>query len=160
MPLCCKDLPGMEYMLSPTDAVRWRNLIAYAWVIRYKGFPETLSLFRKMHWIKEDGSTKGKGGGKRRRSRAKEDQGRGGWMSLYTEGGKLKVYPKLTSLKHWRERFFWVGVPAEFPLRCQWTKPRPRMEHIPDRGLSGREKQAFDFFTATSIHPLKGKRGY
>lgn len=44
----------------------WRNLIAYAWVVRYKGFPEILNLFRKLHWIEEDGSAKGKGKGKQR----------------------------------------------------------------------------------------------
>ena len=72
-------------------------------------------------------------------------------MSLYTKAGKLMVYPKLASLKHWRERFFWVQVPADFPLRRQWTKSRPRMEHILDRGLTRREKEAFDFFEAASI---------
>ena len=60
----------------------------------------------------------------------------GGWMSLYTKANKLTVYPKLTSLKHWRERFFWVQVPADFPLRHHWKKLRPRMEHIPDQGLT------------------------
>lgn len=41
-----------------------RNLIAYTWVVRYNRFSKTLNLFRKLHWIKEDGSAKGKGKGK------------------------------------------------------------------------------------------------
>lgn len=39
-------------------------MIAYAWVIWYKGFPETINLFRKLIWIKEDGSVNGKGVGR------------------------------------------------------------------------------------------------
>ena len=62
----------------------WCNLIAYAWVIRYKGFPKTLNLFRKLHWIKEDGSARVKGSCTG--SQADDKQGRGGWMSLYTKG--------------------------------------------------------------------------
>lgn len=78
-------------------------------------------------------------------------------MSLYTKGGKLMVYPKLTSLKHWRPRFFSVNVPSDFPLHLQWTKPRPRMEHIHDRGLTPREKEVIHFFEASSIPTLKGE---
>lgn len=44
----------------------WRNLIAYAWNIWCKKFPKTLNVFRKLHWIKEDGSAKGKGVGRER----------------------------------------------------------------------------------------------
>lgn len=39
----------------------WRNLITYAWDVGYNGFPETLNLFRKLDWIKEDSSAKGVG---------------------------------------------------------------------------------------------------
>lgn len=134
--------------------------MAYAWAIRYMGFPETLNLFRKPHWIKEDGSAKGKGAGKKKRSRSDEVEGQGGWMSLYTKAGKLTVYPKLTSLKHWRERFFRVQVPADFPLRRQWTKPHPRMEHILDRGLTCQEKRPSTFFRPHPYRPLKALRKY
>lgn len=34
--------------------------------------------------------------------------------------------------------------------------PRPRIEHIPDQGLTRREKEAFDFFEAASIPASKG----
>lgn len=105
-PFIVKIFRAWTICLSQLTSLGWRNMIAYAWVIRYKGFPETQNLFHKLHWIKEDGSTKGKGKGKRKRSRGGDDQGRGGWMSLYTKTGKLTVYPKLTSLKHWKERFF------------------------------------------------------
>ena len=32
------------------------------------------------------------------------------------------------------------------------------MEHIPDRGMSGQEKEAYDFFTATTILAQKGNK--
>lgn len=38
----------------------WRNLITYAWIVHFKKFLETLSLFQKLHWLKGDNSTKGK----------------------------------------------------------------------------------------------------
>ena len=79
-------------------------------------------------------------------------------MSLYTKADNLTVYPKLKSLKQWRLRFLWVKVPSAFPLRRQWTNPRPRMEHIPGRGLIHWEKEAFDFFEASSIPTHVGKK--
>lgn len=32
--------------LAQLTPLGWWNLMAYAWVVRYKGFPETLNLFR------------------------------------------------------------------------------------------------------------------
>lgn len=43
-------------------------------------------------------------------------------------------------------------------MRRQWTKPRPRMEHIPDCGLTRREKEAFNFFEVSSIPARVGKK--
>lgn len=136
-PFFAKVFQAWNICLAQLAPLGWRNLLAYAWAVRYKWFPKTLNLFHKLHWIKEDGSAKSKGARKRKRTRSDEVEGRGGWMSFYTKAGKL------TSLKHWRERFLWVQVPADFPLRRKWTKPCPRMEHIPDRGLTRREKEAF-----------------
>lgn len=157
-PFFVKVFKAWNICLAQLTPLGWRNLMAYAWVVRYKGFPETLNLFRKLHWIKEDGSAKGKGAGKKRKSRDDELEGRGGWMSIYTKAGKLTVYPKPSSLKLWRGRFFWVRVPDDFPLRRQWTKPRSRMEHIRDRGLTRRERVAFDYFASDSIPALRGKK--
>lgn len=66
----------------------------------YKKFPETLNLFRKLHWIKEDSSAKGKDMGKKKKSKADKELAQGGWMSMYTKGNKLTVYPKITDLKN------------------------------------------------------------
>lgn len=105
-PFIAKIFEAWNISLSQLTSLGWRNLIAYAWTVLYKKFPQTLNLFRKLHWIKEDGSAKGKGGGKRKRYRAENELAQGGWMSLYTKGGKLTVYHKLTSLKQRRPRFF------------------------------------------------------
>lgn len=132
-PFIVKIFKAWNICLSKLTSLEWRNLIAYSWTIHYKRFHETLNLFWKLHWIKEDDSAKGKGMGKKKRSKADKELGQGGWISMYTKGDKLMVYHKLTSLNQWRPRFFWVRVPDDFPLCRYWTKPRSRMEQIPDR---------------------------
>lgn len=93
-PFVVKIFQAWNNCLAQLTPLGWRNLIGYAWVIRYMGFHENLNLFRKLHWIKEDGSVKVKGKGKRKRRRDDDDdQGQGSWMSLYTKGGKLTVCP-------------------------------------------------------------------
>lgn len=83
-----------------------------------------------------------------------------GCHCIRTKAGKLTVYPKLTFLKHWRDMFFWVQVPADFPFHRQWTKPCLQMEHIPDRGLTRREKEAFDSSRPHPYWPPKALREY
>lgn len=77
-PFIFEIFQAWNIFLSQLKWLGWRNLIAYAWTIRFRRFPETLNLLRKLHWIKEDGSAKGKGGWKKKRSRTDEDQGRAG----------------------------------------------------------------------------------
>lgn len=67
-PFIVKIFQAWNICLSQLTPLVWRNLIAYAWMIRYKRFPETLILFRNLHRIKEDGFAKAKGGRKRKRS--------------------------------------------------------------------------------------------
>lgn len=60
-PFIVNILQAWNIYLAKLGSLGWRNLIAYAWVVRYKGFPETLNLFRKLHWIKEDSYVKSRG---------------------------------------------------------------------------------------------------
>lgn len=69
-PFIVKIFKVCNICLSQITPLGWRNFIAYSWTFRYKRFPETLNLFWKLYWIKEDGSAKGKGMGKRKRSTA------------------------------------------------------------------------------------------
>lgn len=71
-PFIVKIFRAWNICLALLTSLGCRNLIAYAWVVWYKGFPKTLNMFRKLHWIKEDGSAKEKGTGKRKKSRTDE----------------------------------------------------------------------------------------
>lgn len=65
-PFILKIFQAWNICLSQSTPLGWRNLVAYVWMVRFKRFPETLNLFRKLYWIKEDSSAKGKGGGKKK----------------------------------------------------------------------------------------------
>ena len=61
-----------------------RNLIAYIWVLRFLDFPPSINLFRHIHWLKKNGSSR-----------------LTGWWSLMMADKKMTVQPKMTSLKGW-----------------------------------------------------------
>lgn len=48
-PFIIKIFRAWNIYLAQLTSLGWCNLIAYAWVVRYKGFPETLNLFHKVH---------------------------------------------------------------------------------------------------------------
>lgn len=58
-----------------------RNIVAYVWVCRYLGFPKTLNLFQRLHWLRKNGYAEK------------------GWSSLMTVKDKMTVYPKMSGLK-------------------------------------------------------------
>ncbi|XP_057247061.1 uncharacterized protein LOC130589645 [Beta vulgaris subsp. vulgaris] len=89
-------LNAFNVCLAQLTPLAVRNLIAYIWVIRFLDFPPTLNLFRHLHWLKKNGSSR-----------------LAGWWSLMTADKKMTVQPKMTSLKGWQDAFFWVRVPDD-----------------------------------------------
>lgn len=51
-PFIVQVVKAQNIGLSHITLSEWRKLIAYAWTVRYKRFPETLNLYRKFHRIK------------------------------------------------------------------------------------------------------------
>ncbi|KNA25520.1 hypothetical protein SOVF_005930 [Spinacia oleracea] len=100
---------------------------------------KTINLFRELIWLKRY-------------------QKKSGWWSFYTRAGKMTVYPKLSNCHGWEIKFYWLRVPSDFPLRTQFSVPRPHMEHYPDRELGFREKRAYRFVSYnrvdTGLHTL------
>lgn len=84
-----------------------RTVVAYVWLYLFKQWPLTLNLFKRLMWLKKDGET--------------------GWLSIYNARKRKNVHPPLTRCKDWQDRFYFVQVPEEFPLRRTFCKPRPRM---------------------------------
>lgn len=127
-----KILKAFNICLAQLTPLAVRTLIAYVWVDRYLGYSESLNLFRRLHWLLHNSSTEK------------------GWWSLITAKDKMIVYPKMTGLKGCQGAFYWLTVPANFPLRRHITKPYPRMDDLPSYGLSKTEQEAFDYFECES----------
>ena len=127
-PVLVKILKAFSVCLAQLTPLAMRNLIAYVWVCRYLGFPETLNLFHRLNWLRQKGYAEK------------------GWWSLTTAEDKMTVYPKMSGLKGWQGAFYWRTGPTDFPLRRHFTKMFPRMEDVPSYDLSEAEQGAFDYF--------------
>lgn len=68
------------------------------------------------------------------------------WWSLTIADKKLIVHPKVSGLKGWQDAFFWLRVPEDFPVCCQFSYPRPHMEYLPSVSLTMEELMASDYF--------------
>ncbi|XP_057250593.1 uncharacterized protein LOC130591335 [Beta vulgaris subsp. vulgaris] len=124
-------LKAFNVCLAQLTPLAIRNIIAYIWVVRFLDFPQTLNLFRHLHWLKKNGSSR-----------------LAGWWSIMTADKKMTVQPKMTSLKGWQDAFFWVRVPDDFPVRRHFTEPAPHMELLPLKPLTKEELVAYDYFAS------------
>uniref|UniRef100_A0A803MHT3 Uncharacterized protein n=1 Tax=Chenopodium quinoa TaxID=63459 RepID=A0A803MHT3_CHEQI len=112
-------------------------VISLIWVLIYKNFPLTLNLFRRLITLKRDGKSEG-------------------WWSLYTASHKFTVNPKLSSCKGWQDKFFFMSVPEDFPIRRTFFRPHPHFGHIAERELGPQEQKACDYFDAVRVN-IDGK---
>ncbi|KMT17290.1 hypothetical protein BVRB_2g039880 [Beta vulgaris subsp. vulgaris] len=102
---------------------------SYRLLVQAEG--STLNLFRHLHWLKKNGSSR-----------------LAGWWSIMTADKKMTVQPKMTSLKGWQDAFFLVRVPDDFPVRRHFTEPAPHMELLPLKPLTKEELVAYDYFAS------------
>ena len=51
-------LNAFNVCLAQLTPLAVRNLIAYIWVIRFFNFPPSINLFRHIHWLKKNGSSR------------------------------------------------------------------------------------------------------
>ncbi|KAK9689615.1 hypothetical protein RND81_09G071400 [Saponaria officinalis] len=73
-----------------------RTMVVWTWVCLFKEWEPSIDVFRSLHFLKMGtGSSEG-------------------YWSLYTEPGFCTSYPKLTSVKDWRERWLFVQPPTPF----------------------------------------------
>ncbi|KAK9741371.1 hypothetical protein RND81_03G100800 [Saponaria officinalis] len=73
-----------------------RTMMAWTWVCLFKGWELSVDVFRSLHYLKM-----GTGPSE-------------GYRSLYTESSYCTSYPKLTSVKGWRERWLFIRSSAPF----------------------------------------------
>uniref|UniRef100_A0A803MN41 Uncharacterized protein n=1 Tax=Chenopodium quinoa TaxID=63459 RepID=A0A803MN41_CHEQI len=85
-----------------------------------------------LHWIKRDCQSEG-------------------WWSIYTAPRKFTVNRKLSSCKGWQDKFFFMRVPDDYPLRRTFFNPHSHFDSIADRGLGIQERKAFDYFGIEEI---------
>ncbi|KAK9688963.1 hypothetical protein RND81_09G025000 [Saponaria officinalis] len=73
-----------------------RTMVAWTWVCLFKGWELLVDIFHSLHYLKM-----GTGPSER-------------YWSLYTDSGYCTSYPKLTSVKGWRERWLLIRSSAPF----------------------------------------------
>lgn len=66
-------------------------------------------------------------------------------MGRLSSPKRKTVHPPLCSCKDWQDRFYFVQVHEEFPLRRTFCKPLPRTGQYNQRGLGRREKKAYKY---------------
>uniref|UniRef100_A0A803MY36 Uncharacterized protein n=1 Tax=Chenopodium quinoa TaxID=63459 RepID=A0A803MY36_CHEQI len=59
---------------------------------------------------------------------------------------KYTVHPKLSSCKGWQDKFIFMSVPDDFPLRRTFFRPHPKFESIPERNLGKHKRRAVNHF--------------
>uniref|UniRef100_A0A803M7B3 Transposase (putative) gypsy type domain-containing protein n=1 Tax=Chenopodium quinoa TaxID=63459 RepID=A0A803M7B3_CHEQI len=126
-PFVVKILKAWNVCLVQLTPPTIRVVIALIWVLLHSNYPLTLNAFRRLLTLKRDGQSDG-------------------WWSLYTQPHKYTVHPKLSSCKGWQDKFFFMSVPDDFPLRRTFFRPHPKFESIPERNLGKHERRAVNHF--------------
>uniref|UniRef100_A0A803L500 Uncharacterized protein n=1 Tax=Chenopodium quinoa TaxID=63459 RepID=A0A803L500_CHEQI len=132
-PFIAKIFKAWNVCLVQVTPPTIRAVISLVWVLIYKNFPLTLNLFRRLITLKRVGQSEG-------------------WWSLYTASHKFTVNPKLSSCKGWQDKFFFMSVPEDFPIRRTFFRPHPRFGHIAERELGPQEQKACDYFDAVRVN--------
>ena len=124
-PFIEKVLRAWNVGLVQLSPIVIRNLVAYTWLFSFKQWPLTLNLFKKLHWLKRDGKDTG-------------------WWTIFTKSQRQTVSPRLSSCKDWKDHFYFMAVPEDYPLRRTFYQPKPRMEQFDQADLGPREQRAYD----------------
>uniref|UniRef100_A0A803N0K9 Uncharacterized protein n=1 Tax=Chenopodium quinoa TaxID=63459 RepID=A0A803N0K9_CHEQI len=72
-------------------------------------------------------------------------------------GNSLELHPKLSSCKGWQDKFFFLSVPADFPIRRTFYRPHPRFNTIPERELGRHELRAVSHFDIVESEDDEGR---
>lgn len=124
-----KILRGWNVCLAQLHSLAICTIISYIWVCRWMGFSESMSLFKRLHVLKKSSSATD-----------------AGWWSLNVAKGKMTYYPALSSLKDGNTRFYWLKVPADYPVNRVFTSPNVKMS-FPSPAIDAKvEDEAFDYF--------------
>uniref|UniRef100_A0A803MZ03 Transposase (putative) gypsy type domain-containing protein n=1 Tax=Chenopodium quinoa TaxID=63459 RepID=A0A803MZ03_CHEQI len=137
-PFVAKVLKAWNVCLVQLTPPTIRAVIALVWVLLYRNFPLTLNAFRKLMTLKRDGQSEG-------------------WWSLYTASRKYTVHPKLSSCKRWQDKFFFLSVPDDYPIRRTFYRPHPRFDTIPERELGRHELRAVNYFDIIESQDDEGR---
>uniref|UniRef100_A0A803LA06 Uncharacterized protein n=1 Tax=Chenopodium quinoa TaxID=63459 RepID=A0A803LA06_CHEQI len=137
-PFVAKILKAWNVCLVQINPPTIRAVIALVWVMLYRNFPLTLNAFWKLMTLKRDGQSVG-------------------WWSLYTASRKYTVHPKLSSCKGWQDKFFFLSVPDDYPIRITFYWPHPRFDTIPERELGRHELRTVNYFDIVESQDDEGR---
>lgn len=113
-PTLVKILKAFNICLAQLHPLAVRGLICYLWVCRFKGFPETLSLCKILHYLHPSSTFPDSVG----------------WYCLYSAKLKMTSLGTPTGVRNWNDRFFWFKVPEDYPFSMGFISPRLRMAGI------------------------------
>lgn len=139
-PTLVKILRAFNVCLAQLHPFAVRTLISYIWVCRFLEFPETLSLCKRVHHLRNSGT-----GNKI------------GWFSIYCNRGRLTCHGMPTGQKEWKDRFYWLAVPADFPVARGFVRPRTRLEGVEILDGAVLEERAFEHFSSEPKFNAAGK---
>ncbi|XP_056699732.1 uncharacterized protein [Spinacia oleracea] len=139
-PTLVKILRAFNVCLAQLHPFAVRTLISYIWVCRFLEFPETLSLCKRVHHLRNSGT-----GNKI------------GWFSIYCNRGRLTCHGMPTAQKEWKDRFYWLAVPADFPVARGFVRPRTRLEGVEILDGAVLEERAFEHFSSEPKFNAAGK---
>uniref|UniRef100_A0A803KUN1 Uncharacterized protein n=1 Tax=Chenopodium quinoa TaxID=63459 RepID=A0A803KUN1_CHEQI len=137
-PFVAKILRAWNVCLVQITPSTIHAVIALVWVMLYRNFRLTLNAFRKLMTLKRHGQSEG-------------------WWSLYTASRKYTVHPKLSSCKGWQDKFFFLSVPDDIPIRRTFYRLHPRFDTIPERELGRHELRAVSHFDIIESEDDKGR---
>uniref|UniRef100_A0A803LHW2 Uncharacterized protein n=1 Tax=Chenopodium quinoa TaxID=63459 RepID=A0A803LHW2_CHEQI len=137
-PFVAKILKAWNVFLVQLTPPTIHVVIATVWVMLYRNYLLTLNAFRRLITLKRDGQSVG-------------------WWSLYAQPHKYTVHPKLSSCKGWQDKFFFMFVPDDFPLRMTFFQPHPRFDSLPERDLGKHERRAVNHFDILEYDNGDGK---
>ncbi|XP_056698259.1 uncharacterized protein [Spinacia oleracea] len=139
-PTLVKILRAFNVCLAQLHPFAVRTLISYIWVCRFLEFPGTLSLCKRVHHLRNSGT-----GNKI------------GWFSIYCNRGRLTCHGMPTGQKEWKDRFYWLAVPADFPVARGFVRPRTRLEGVEILDGAVLEERAFEHFSSEPKLNAAGK---
>ena len=102
-------LKAMNVALCQLHPICIRKIVGFVWTCKFLGFTPSVNVFRWLHRLTFDSKL--------------------GFWSIRTTDNYMTSYPKLESVKNWKERFLFLKVPLDWELPTHFRDSvRERLE--------------------------------